>query len=99
MKTSTLLYFLFLLILYDFITTYIGVLYMGATELNPIYVYCDNIEQWLLFKFMVGVFCLSVLSLLYHDKNKRVVRYGIICLNIVYFVVAISNTTQIIMNI
>jgi len=98
MKTSTLLYFLFLLILYDFITTYIGVLYMGATELNPFYIYCDNIEQWLLFKFVVGIFCLAVLSLLYND-NKRVIRCGIICLNIIYFVVAISNTTQIIMNI
>jgi len=99
MKNDTLLLSLFLLISYDFATTFIGVLYMGATEINPLYIYFGSIRYWFIFKFAIGIFCLATLAYIDNDRNVKVIQYGLMGLNIVYLTVAINNTIQIGMNL
>jgi len=95
MKNNILLYSLFLLISYDFLTTFIGVFYMGATEINPLYIYFPNITYWFVFKFVIGIACLSVLAYIDHEQNYKIIQYGLMGLNIIYIMVAINNTIQI----
>lgn len=72
---------------------------MGATEINPLYVYFPNITYWFVFKFTIGIFCLSILAFIDNDLNHKMIGYGLLGLNIVYIIVAINNTIQIVMNI
>lgn len=72
---------------------------MGATEINPLYVYFPNITYWFIFKFTIGIICLSVLAFIDNDSNYKIIGYGLLGLNIIYIIVAINNTIQISMNL
>lgn len=84
----------------DYATTFIGVFYMGATELNPFYQYFDNnLYHWFLFKFMVGIFCLGTLAFIDGEENNRIIGVGLIILTVFYLFIVLSNLIQIYMNI
>jgi|LGOV01.1.fsa_nt_gb hypothetical protein len=72
---------------------------MGATEINPLYIYFGSIRYWFIFKFAIGIFCLTTLAYIDNDQNKLMIKGGLICLNVVYLTVAINNTIQIGMNL
>lgn len=95
MKNNDLLVVLGILITLDYATTYIGVLYLGATELNPFYKYFPNLYYWFMFKFMAGVFCLGTLAFIDNDQNINVIKIGLILLILLYFIVVINNLLQI----
>ena len=95
MKTTTLLYSLFVLVTLDFITTFIGIEFMGATELNPLYYYFPSLLSWLTFKFFVGAVCLYAIIRFYNSQHERIINMGLYILNIFYCIVIFNNTIQI----
>ena len=95
MKTTTLLYSLFVLVTLDFITTFIGIECMGATELNPLYYYFPSLLHWLSFKFFVGVVCLYAIIRFYNSQQERIINIGLYIINIFYCIVIINNIIQI----
>ena len=99
MKNDTLLYSLFFLISFDYLSTFIGVFYMGAIEINPFYILVNDIYYWFLIKFFAGAACLLVLVFMSNTENQKSIHVGLIILNILYIVVAINNTIQIGVNL
>lgn len=95
MKIITLLYLLFVLITLDFMTTFIGIEYMGATELNPLFYYFPNLFYWLSFKFIAGIICLCMIVSFYNDQHAKVIVVGLLLLNILYITVVTNNIIQI----
>lgn len=100
MKNNTnLIILLTVLIVIDFITTYMGVVYMGAIELNPFYQHLDNIYQWLALKMFISTVCLTVLIFMDKDDFKQTMKGCLIILILLYICVVISNLVQIAINI
>lgn len=100
MKNNTnLIILLTILIVIDYITTYIGVSYMGAIELNPLYQYCDNIYQWLTIKMTISTICLTLLIFLDDNSHKQTIKGCLTILILLYVGVVISNLAQIVINI
>lgn len=99
MNNKQLFIILGVLISLDFITTYHGVFYMGATELNPLYKYCDSIYQWLGIKFSITILCFTLLVFLNDKEHERTIKGCLTILTILYFCVVISNLVQIAINI
>lgn len=99
MKSKQLFIILGVLISLDFITTYYGIFYMGAIELNPLYQYCNGIHQWLGIKFSITILCFTLLIFLADDKkHERTITKCLTMLIVLYFCVVISNLLQMLTN-
>ena len=73
------------LILFDVVITLYGVLYLGATELNPL---CINFFWFMVVKIIVSMGCLRMI---YEYKDNGYVKWSIVISIILYSVVAINN--------
>ena len=98
MLNNKLILFLAILITLDYATTFVGVLGMGATEINPFFKYFPSLYHWFFVKFIVGIFCLSCLAW-FEATNKKIVNVGLLILNMIYLIVVSSNFYQIYSNI
>lgn len=78
------------LILFDIVITLYGVLYLGATELNPL---CINFFWFMVVKIIVSLGCLR---LVYEYRNNEYVKCAVVISVILYSIVAINNVCHII---
>jgi hypothetical protein len=78
------------LILFDIIITLYGVLYLGATELNPL---CVNFFWFMVAKIIVSFGCLLTV---YHYRYDRYVKCAIIISIILYLIIAVNNVYHVI---
>ena len=97
-KNNTLFGMLMILIVLDYGTTFVAVLYLGARELNPFYMVFDNLYHFFIFKFTAGIFCIS--TMFYYEQDfRKIINIGLIIINGFYLVVVTSNFYQIFTNI
>lgn len=100
MKNNKILFILAILITMDYATTFVGVLYMDAIELNPLYQFFNNnLYHWFMFKFTAGIFCLGTLAFIDGEENNRIIGAGLIILTLFYLFIVSSNLIQIYMNL
>ena len=78
------------LILFDIVITLYGVLYLGATELNPL---CVNFFWFMVIKTIVSLGCLIMV---YHYMHDRYVKCAIGISVILYMTVAVNNVYHVI---
>ena len=87
--------FLCVFILLDFITTYFGLTYLNAIELNPLYQICGNINLFFITKFLFTLIGLSGLFYLSKDYPNNTLL-SISFLFMLYGIIVTSNIYQII---
>lgn len=85
MKKEIMYYILVLVICIDIFTTYIVVLYLNATEINPL---CDNFNSFMFFKILVS--CLGLFGI-WFLRNTLYWKYEVMFLIILYGCVIIKN--------
>jgi hypothetical protein len=87
---SMLFLFLSILIVLDYLTTYYGLCYLNAIELNPIYYICNNITIFFIIKTLLTV--IGLLGILYFSKEHRLtVTASLIGLDTFYLIIILSN--------
>jgi hypothetical protein len=82
--------FLSVLITLDYLTTYYGLCYLNAIELNPLYALCNNITIFFIIKSLsTGI---GLLGILYFFKEHRLtVTISLVSLDVFYLVIILSN--------
>lgn len=81
-------------ILIDYISTYYAVIYLKATELNPLYLICGDFKGFMLLKTCftgVGL----IMMILIRNSFMRSALLSLTVLNILYGLIVISNMYQI----
>ena len=73
------------LIFFDIVITLYGVLYLGATELNPL---CVNFFWFMVVKIIVSFGCLR---LVYEYRESVYVKCAVVISTVLYSIVAINN--------
>lgn len=99
MKTMNMIYTLFILNILDVITTIIGVGYLEAIELNPIFYHFPNLLSWSIFKIVMGTICLYTIIFIQDYRNRISINAGLIILNTGYTIVVMNNIFRIWMNL
>lgn len=94
-KLFILLFFLLtILISLDYLTTYYGIKYLDAIELNPLYKLCGTLNLFFVVKtLLTGV---GLFGIIYFSREHQTsVLVSLITLNIFYIIIIVSNIYQI----